>query len=82
MAVVKIWKVESNLGQVVDYAENEEKTDLANFKDLESVIDYAENGDKTEETLFVSGINCDPKNAKKEMMKIKKKFVKTDGVLA
>ena len=82
MAVVKIWKVESNLGQVVDYAENKEKTDLANFKDLESVIDYAENGDKTEETLFVSGINCDPKNAKKEMMKIKKKFVKTDGVLA
>ena len=82
MAVVKIWKVERNLGQVVDYAENEEKTDLANFKDLESVIDYAENGDKTEETLFVSGINCDPKNAKKEMMKIKKKFVKTDGVLA
>ena len=82
MAVVKIWKVESNLGQVVDYAENEEKTDLANFKDLESVIDYAENGDKTEKTLFVSGINCDPKNAKKEMMKIKKKFVKTDGVLA
>ena len=82
MAVVKIWKVESNLGQVVDYAENKEKTDLVNFKDLESVIDYAENGDKTEETLFVSGINCDPKNAKKEMMKIKKKFVKTDGVLA
>ena len=28
IAVVKIWKVKSNLKQVVDYAEDKEKTDL------------------------------------------------------
>ena len=82
IAVVKIWKVQSNLGQVVDYAEDNEKTDLTKFEDLRSLIEYTENGDKTEETLYVSGINCDPKNANNEMVAIKKKFVKTDGVLA
>lgn len=82
IAVVKIWKVQKNLRQVVDYAEDNEKTDLSRFEDLGSVIDYAENGDKTEESLYISGINCDPKNASNEMIAIKNKFVKTDGILA
>ena len=82
IAVVKIWKVQKNLRQVVDYAEDNEKTDLSKFEDLGSVIDYAENGDKTEESLYISGINCDPKNASNEMIAIKNKFVKTDGILA
>ena len=82
MAVVKIWKVESNLKQVVEYAENKEKTDALKFSDLSTVIDYAVNGDKTEEALYVSGINCDPKRACDEMELIKNKFLKSDGVLA
>ena len=82
IAVVKIWKVQKNLRQVVDYAEDNEKTDLSKFEDLGSVIDYAENGDKTEESLYISGINCDSKNASNEMIAIKNKFVKTDGILA
>lgn len=82
IAVVKIWKVQSNLKQVVDYAEDKEKTDLSKFKDLNDLMDYVSNGDKTEESLFVSGINCDPKNATNEMIKIKEKFLKNDGILA
>ena len=82
IAVVKIWKVKSHLDQVVDYAEDKKKTDLSNFKDLEDLMNYAMNEDKTEKSLYVSGINCDPKNATKEMNMIKKKFLKKDGVLA
>ena len=82
IAVVKIWKVESNLKKVVDYAEDKEKTDLSNYEDLINTLDYAENKDKTEESLFIDGINCDPNNAAKEMIQVKKKFMKTDGILA
>ena len=82
IAVVKIWKVKSNLKQVVDYAEDKEKTDLSKFKDLNDLMDYAMNGDKTEESLYISGINCDPNNATNEMIKIKNKFEKRDGILA
>ena len=82
IAVVKIWKVESNLKKVVDYAEDKDKTDINNYEDLINTLDYAENKDKTEESLFIDGINCDPTNATKEMIQIKKKFMKTDGILA
>ena len=40
------------------------------------------NGDKTEESLYISGINCDPNNATKEMIMIKDKYLKKDGILA
>ena len=82
IAVVKIWKVESNLKKVVDYAEDKEKTDLSNYEDLINTLDYAENKDKTEESFFIDGINCDPNNAANEMIQVKKKFMKTDGILA
>ena len=74
IAVVKIWKVVTHLDQVVDYAEDHNKTDLSNFKDLNDLMDYAMNGDKTEESLYISGINCDPNNATKEMIMIKDKY--------
>ncbi len=45
-------------------------------------MNYVKNGDKTEKLLYISGINCDPNNATKEMVAIKKKFMKTDGILA
>ena len=76
IAVVKIWKVVTHLDQVVDYAEDHNKTDLSNFKDLNDLMYYAMNGDKTEESLYMSGINCDPNNATKEMIMIKDKYLK------
>ena len=82
IAVVKIWKVKANLKQVVEYAKDKEKTDLSKFNDLNELIEYATNGDKTEDSLYVSGINCDPNNATKEMISIKERFLKKDGILA
>lgn len=45
-------------------------------------MSYATNGEKTEESLFVSGINCNPNTAVKEMNLIKDKYLKSDGILA
>lgn len=45
-------------------------------------MSYATNGEKTEESLFVSGINCNPNTAVKEMNLIKDKYLKNDGILA
>ena len=72
MATVAIWKVESRLDIVVDYVANKEKTDLSKYKDLEQSLNYIKDGFKTEKKLFVDGINCNPDNAFKEMIYIKK----------
>lgn len=82
MATVAIWKVSSSLNQVIKYTTNEEKTDLSNYKDLDNSLEYIKDEFKTEEKLFVSGINCDPSNALNEMIDVKKKYMKTDGILA
>ena len=82
MATVAIWKVSSSLNQVIKYTTNDEKTDLSNYKDLDKSLEYIKDDFKTEEKLFVSGINCDPTNALKEMVDVKKRFMKEDGILA
>ena len=82
MATVAIWKVSSSLNQVIKYTTNDEKTDLSYFKDLDKSLEYIKDDFKTEEKLFVSGINCDPTNALKEMVDVKKRFMKEDGILA
>ena len=35
-------------------------------------LNYATNADKTEKQFFVSGINCEPKTALKQMIKTKR----------
>lgn len=82
MATVAIWKVSSSLNQVIKYTTNDEKTNLSNYKDLDDSLEYIKDEFKTEEKLFVSGINCNPGNALKEMVDVKKKYMKTDGILA
>lgn len=82
MATVAIWKVSSSLNQVIKYTTNDEKTDLSNYKDLDKSLEYIKDDFKTEEKLFVSGINCIPSNALKEMVDVKKRFMKEDGILA
>ncbi len=53
-------------------------TKIWKFKSrLDQLIEYAINGEKTEEKLYVSGINCMPDTAYKEMTNVKKQFFKT-----
>ncbi len=83
MAVTKIWAIKDSLLRVVDYASNPQKTTLS---DLKQVLVYAENENKTidkdEETIFVTGINCDRKTAYEEMHSIQKQYDKCTGNVA
>ena len=47
---------------------------------LDTLIDYAINGEKTDEGYYVSGINCMPETAYREMTNTKKQFFKTKGI--
>lgn len=66
MATTKIWPVKNNLGRVVRYAQNPQKT--AASDPMEGVLAYATQTNKTEQMLYVSGVNCGPATAREEMM--------------
>ena len=80
MATTSLWKVDKRLDHVIDYATDKEKTKNKNVEESDYIImqalNYATNADKTEKQFFVSGINCEPKTALKQMIKTKKKFNK------
>ena len=86
MATTKIWAVKSRMDHVLDYATNEEKTALKwsepDLQSMRDVMDYAMNDAKTEKQFYVSGLNCDPSNARKQMARTKRMFMKEDGILA
>lgn len=48
---------------------------------FDNVIDYVSNKDKTDNKKYVSGINCLPETAFKEMSIVKKEYNKTNGIL-
>lgn len=85
MAVTKIWPVKSRLGHVIQYAENTEKTAKSLRKQdptLEAVLSYARNRDKTEQEYFVTALNCYEDTVREQFEVTKKRFGKTDGILA
>lgn len=69
-----------------------ERKDLSGqqLQGLSDVIDYAANSDKTKTAdeqsdvlySFVSGVNCNPGNARDEMIAVKKRFGKESGTVA
>lgn len=84
MATTAIWKVKGNLGRVVNYAANPEKTtfSLAELQGLRDVMNYAMQDYKTEEQRYVSGVNCIPEIARDEMLLVKRQFGKEGGIIA
>ena len=76
MASTGFWPVKSRLKEVIDYAENPDKTTDKKFldEDLWAALRYVENDDKTDQTMFVSGINCSKHNAYNEMIAVKRRF--------
>ena len=98
MAVTKLWPVKTNLGQVIEYAKDQAKTDKRKFADkfdgdgtnfsaseyqsLQDVLAYAENEEKTEQLLFCDGINCNPATARDQFIAVKEQFSKTGGIQA
>lgn len=76
MATTGFWPVKGRLKEVIDYANNPDKTTAKEHldEDLYAAIRYVENDDKTDQTMFVSGINCSKHNAYNEMIAVKRRF--------
>jgi len=82
MATVGIWAIKSNLKQVINYTTDTSKTDESIYEEIHKAIDYIENDSKTENKLYVDVINIDVKeNALQEMIDVKKRFHKENGIL-
>lgn len=83
MATTKIWSIRGDVGHVLRYVQDENKTEPGRQPDiLDAVLSYVGRGDKTDTQQFVSGINCAPDVARTEMMAVKRHFSKTDGIVA
>ena len=74
MASTGFWPVKSRLKEVIDYAENPDKTTDKKFldEDLWAALRYVENDQKTDQTMYVSGINCPKQRAYQCMMTTKR----------
>ena len=73
MAYDKIIPIQRRLDHCVDYALNEEKTTL------ETVLAYVDNPAKTRR--LVTGLNCDPDRAYRDMQDTKRRWDKKGGIL-
>lgn len=87
MAVTKLWKVSDRLDKVIDYAEDETKTKKPKYsykewQALKDVLEYAKDEEKTEQQFYVSGINCNPNNARDQFVAVKEQYNKTGGIQA
>ena len=91
MATTSIWRVKGYIGKVLMYAENPDKTtapevikvpDKLNTDSLEDVIAYAGRESATNQRQLVTGLNCNPATARKDMMSVKEQFHKCGGTIA
>lgn len=84
MASTGFWPVKSRLKEVIDYAENPDKTTDKRFldEDLWAALRYVENDKKTDQTMYVSGINCPKQRAYQCMMATKRRYGKLGGNVA
>lgn len=87
MATTKIWKVENNLRRIIDYARNTQKTlnpdwDNPEQAALHDVLNYAADCCKTEQRFYVTGVNCLPETALREMQLTKERYGKSGGIQA
>ena len=83
MATTGFWPVKSRLKEVIDYANNPDKTTDKKYldEDLYATLRYAENDDKTDQTMYVSAINCPKQRAYQCMMTTKQRYGKFGGML-
>ena len=84
MATTGLWPVKSRLKDVLDYANNPDKTTARKYldPDLQAALTYAGNGRKTDEQVYVTGINCPKQRAYEAMMAVKRRYGKLGGNVA
>lgn len=81
MATTSIWAIKERLDHVIDYTTNPSKTSKETYSELHKVIEYAKASYKTEEQLYVTAINCDKDSIHEDMMRTKRRYSKTNGIL-
>ena len=81
MATTKIKAIKKRLDHVIIYTTNPSKTSKEKYSELHDVIEYAKSSYKTEEQLYVTAINCDKDSIYEDMMRTKRRYSKTNGVL-
>ena len=93
MAVTSLWRVKGYIGKVVMYAINPDKTtapvsyqtgaESDGAEDtLGGIVSYVGRDEATNQKSLVYGICCHKDTAVQDMMAVKRKFEKTDGVIA
>jgi hypothetical protein len=84
MATTGFWPVKSRLKEVIDYADNPDKTTEHRYldDDLAAALEYAENDSKTDRRMYVTGINCLTEKAYEQMTATKQRYGKLGGNVA
>lgn len=84
MATTGFWPVKGSLKNVIDYAENPDKTTEAKYldDDLARALAYVGNDAKTDRKMYVSTVNCPKHDPYGAMMAIKRQFGKLGGNVA
>ena len=84
MATTGLWPVKCRLKDVLDYADNPDKTKAQKYldRDLYATLTYAGNDEKTDQQIFVDAINCPKQRAYQAMMAVKRRYGKLGGNVA
>ena len=84
MATTGFWPVKGSLKNVIDYAENPDKTTDTKYldDDLARALAYVGNDAKTDRKMYVSTINCPKHDPYGAMMSTKRQFGKLGGNVA
>lgn len=84
MATTGFWPIKGKLKDVIEYAQNPDKTTDPKYlnDDLFKTLRYTQNDEKTDKTLYVDSINCPKKRAYEQMMATKRRFGKMGGNVA
>lgn len=70
-----------SLSDVIAYAVNEEKTKRKNKGGMDTAEEIDDEHEKVMQQ-YVSGVNCTPTTARSEMMAVKKRYGKDEGIMA
>lgn len=89
MGTTSLWRVKGQMGHVINYVENADKTTSPmeipkglSSDTLEDVIAYAGRESATNQRKLITGINLDGNDARNQMMIVKRKFKKENGTIA
>ena len=93
MAVTSLWRIKGNIGKVILYIENPDKTltqeviktnndDRLDENVLKDVMTYISRGSATKDERLIDSVNCEVETALEEMMRVKRKYGKLGGTTA